>query len=143
MTQALPECPPLRSRRPWSNRTSTASDVTTAIALFIGEIAVLAWIIFGYGMKNWAAQGDPDEIDTAALAEIASLEVFLYVVIALAVLAALSRAPWTLVSHLLVALLLGALVTGSQQDYDRAHPDPTPTPTVHYTPCLSGSGKCH
>ncbi|MFD4552895.1 DUF6234 family protein [Streptomyces sp. NPDC058469] len=80
MAQALPERPPLRNRRPWSSRTSTASDVIAAIALFISEA---------------------------------------------------------------VALFLGALLTGSQQDYDRAHPDPTPTPTVHYTPCLSGSGKCH
>ncbi|MDV7217041.1 DUF6234 family protein [Streptomyces prunicolor] len=143
MTQALPERPPLRSRRPWSSRTSTASDVVAAIFLFISEAVVLAWIIFSYGMESWAAQGDPDEIDTAALAGIARMEIFLYVVLALTVLAALSRAPWTLVSHLLFALLLGALLTGSQQDYDRAHPDPTPTPTVHYTPCLSGSEKCH
>lgn len=143
MTQVLPERLPLRGRRPWSSRTSTASDVIAAVALFISEVAVLAWIIFSYGMENWGAQGDPDEIDTPALAEIASLQVFLWVVLALAALAALSRAPWTLVSHLLVALLLGALVTGSQQDYDRTHPDPAPTPTVHYTPCLSGSGKCH
>ena len=142
MTQVLPLHPPLRSRRPWSSRTSTASDVIAAVALFIGEGVVLAWIVFSYGMENWAAQGDQDGIDAAALGEIAWMKVFLCVVLALAVVAALSRAPWTLVSHLLFALLLGALLTGSQQDYDRAHPDPTPTPTVHYVPCFSGSGTC-
>ncbi|MFI6461519.1 DUF6234 family protein [Streptomyces sp. NPDC050528] len=143
MTQALPERPLPRSRRPWSSRTSTASDVIAAVTLFVGEAVVLAWIIFSYGMKGWAAQDNADEIDAAARAEIAEMAVLLYVVLALAVLAALSRAPWTLVSHLLFALLLGALLTGSQQDYDRAHPDPTPTPTVLHTPCLSGSGTCH
>lgn len=143
MTQALPERPPLRSRRPWSNRTSTASDIAAAVALFIGEAVTLAWMVFSYGMERWAAEGDLDEIDATRLPEIASMEHLLYVVLALAALAALSRAPWTLVSHLFVALFLGALITGAQQEYDRAHPDPTPTPSVHYTPCLSGSGKCH
>ncbi|WP_405975475.1 DUF6234 family protein [Streptomyces sp. NBC_00988] len=143
MTQVLPLHPPLRSRRPWSGRTSTASDVIAAVVLFITEGFVLAWIVFSYVMESWAAQEDSERIDAAALGEIAWTRIFLYVVLALAVVAALSRAPWTLVSHLLFALLLGALLTGSQQDYDRAHPDPTPTPTVHYTPCLSGSGTCH
>jgi putative exporter of polyketide antibiotics len=143
MTQALPERPPLRSRRPWSSRTSTASDIVAAVALFIGEAVALAWIIFSYGMERWAAEGDLAEIDATRLPEIASTKLLLYVVLALAGLAALSRAPWTLVSHLFVALFLGALLTGAQEEYGRTRPDPTPTPTVQYTPCLSGSGKCH
>ena len=142
MTQALPEYPPWHSGLPWSSRTPTGPDVAAAILLFVGEAVALAWIIFRYVAESWTAQEDQNKIDTTALAEITWMQVFLCVVLALTVLAALSRAPWTLASHLLFALLLGALLSGSQQDYDRAHPDPTPTSTVHYTPCYSGSGTC-
>ena len=93
-------------------------------------------------MEGWAAQGNQDGIDAATLASIAWTGHFLYVVLALAGLAALSRAPWTVVSHLLVAGLLAALLASAQHDYDRAHPAPAPTPSVGYSPCYSGSGTC-
>jgi hypothetical protein len=143
MTQAVPERPPLRGRWPWSSRTSRTSDIAGAVILFLGEAAFFAWTTFGYGMTVWAAQGDQDEIDAATLASIAWMEHFLYVVLALAGLAALSRAPWTVVSHLVLAGIVTVLLAGSQHDYDRAHPGPAPTPRVEYSPCLSGSGTCH
>ncbi|MGW0833239.1 DUF6234 family protein [Streptomyces prunicolor] len=141
MTQALPERPSLRSRRPWSNRTTRTSDIAAAVTLSIGEIAVFAWATYGYGITTWAAQGDQDEIDEATLANIAWMEHFLCVVLALAALAALSRAPWTTVSHLLAAGLVAVLVMGSRYEYDRDHPAPAPTRSAHCTPCLSGSGE--
>ncbi len=143
MTQALPERPARGSGWPWSSRTSRPSDITAAVVLFLGETAFFAWTTFGHGMAIWAAQGDQAEIDAATLADIAWMEHFLFVVLALAGLAALSRAPWTLVSHLLGAFLVAAVFTSVQSGYDRAHPAPAPTPGVSYTPCLSGSGKCH
>ncbi|MEV6482973.1 DUF6234 family protein [Streptomyces sp. NPDC051576] len=143
MTQVLAERPSRRGRRPWSHRTPLRRDITAAVLLFLGEAAVFVWTMFGYGMTVWAAQGEQDRIDAATLASITWTEHFFYVVLALAALAALSRAPWTLVSHLLTALLLAALFTGAQHDWDLAHPDPAPTPSAHYTPCLSGSGECH
>ncbi|MET7573682.1 DUF6234 family protein [Streptomyces sp. NPDC005492] len=142
MTQVPPESPS-RLTWPWSGRTPLGPDIATAILLFILEAAVYAAKMFDYGLENWAAQGNQDEMDTATLASISWTQMCVYAVLALAVLAALSRAPWTLVSHLLLALLLTTLLGGAQQDYDRAHPSPTSTPTVRYSPCYSGSGTCH
>lgn len=143
MTQAVPERPLLRGRRPWSNRTSPRSDIVAAVVLFLVEAAVLVWATLDYVLSTWVAQDNQDEIDAADLANIAWMEHFLYVVLALAVLSALSRAPWTLVSHLLTAFVVTMLFTGAQHDYEVGHPDPAATPTVRYAPCLSGSGKCH
>ncbi|MET7485192.1 DUF6234 family protein [Streptomyces sp. NPDC005538] len=141
MTQVLPDSPS-RHRWPWSSRTSLGPDIAAAIALFIGEAAVFAWTIFGYGMENWAAQGNQDEIDATTLASISWTEHFLFVVLALAGLAALSRAPWTVVSHLLLAGIVAAVLGSAQHAYDRAHPAPAPTPRAGYSPCYSGSGTC-
>jgi len=143
MTRAVPEHPSRYRRWPWSSRTSARSDIAVSVLLFLGELATLTWATFSHGMTVWAAQGDQREIDAETLANIAWMQHFFYVVLALAVLSALSRAPWSLVANLLIALLVAALFTGAQHDYDEAHPDPTPTPGVHYTPCLSGSGTCH
>ncbi|MEW1647355.1 DUF6234 family protein [Streptomyces sp. NPDC091219] len=142
MTQAPPEHPSRHRRRPWSHRTSRTSDVLAAIALFIAEAAVFAWSVFASGMEGWAAQGDQDGIDAATLANIAWTEHFLYVLLALAGLAALCRAPWTAVSHLAAAGLVFTLLTGMHHGWDRTHPAPAPTPRAGYTPCYSGSGTC-
>ncbi|WP_329263077.1 DUF6234 family protein [Streptomyces sp. NBC_01478] len=143
MTQSLTERPALRGRWPWSRRTSRLSDITAAVVLFLCEIPVIVWKVFGDGMAVWAAQGEQDRIDAANLASIAWNQQFLYVALALVGLAAVSRAPWTVVSQLLVAGLLGAMLANAQHVYDVEHPAPAPTPTVLYTPCLSGSGTCH
>ncbi|WP_019057725.1 DUF6234 family protein [Streptomyces prunicolor] len=142
MTQVLPEHPPRHGRWPWSNRTPHAPDILAAIVLLIGEAADFAWTTFGYGMESWAAQDDQDRIDAATLTNIAWMEHFLYVVLVLAGLAALSRAPWTAVSHLLTACLVFTLLTGAQHEWNRAHPAPAPTPSAGYSPCYSGSGTC-
>lgn len=134
MTHAVPHHPPRRRGRPWSSRTSRGSDIAVAFALFVVEAAVFAWMTFGYGMEGWAAQGDPAGLDAAALANIAWMEHFLFVVLALAALALLSRAPWTVVSHLLVVGIVGVLLASAQHDYDRAHPAPAPTPSAGYSP---------
>ncbi|MEV0479518.1 DUF6234 family protein [Streptomyces sp. NPDC050508] len=143
MTQVLPERSPRRSRWPWSHRTSRVSDISAAVLLSLVETAVFALKTFSDAMKGWAAQGQPDSIGgDSTLASIVWTEHLLYVLLALAGLAALSRAPWTTVSHLLAAFVVFALLTGAWQGYDRTHPAPAPTPSIQYTPCLSGSGKC-
>ena len=142
MTQVLPEHPSRHRRWPWSRRTSRASDVLAAITLFVAEAVFFAWSTFTSGMEGWAAQGDRGRIDAATLANIAWMEHFLYALLALAGLAALSRAPWTAVSHLVTAGLVFTLLIGMQHEWDRGHPTPAPTPRAGYSPCYSGSGTC-
>ncbi|MFE0174316.1 DUF6234 family protein [Streptomyces sp. NPDC059002] len=141
MTCALPE-PPARRRLPWSGRTSVRADVAVGILLFVVEAVVFVAGLFGHGMEVWAAQGDQARIDAARLAGIAWTAHLLVAALVVAVLAALSRAPWTVVSQLLVAGTLGALLVVSQHEYERTHPGPAPTPRAGYSPCYSGSGTC-
>ncbi|WP_043670344.1 DUF6234 family protein [Streptomyces xylophagus] len=142
MTDAFPEHPPLRRGRPWSSRTSRGADIVVAVFLFIGEAAVYMGMTFTYGLEGWAAQGGPAGLDAARLADIAWMEGFLCVLLAFAALALLSRAPWTVVSQLVVAGIVAVLLVSAQHDYDRAHPAPAPTPRAGYSPCYSGSGTC-
>ncbi|MER6305518.1 DUF6234 family protein [Streptomyces sp. NPDC001657] len=83
-------------------------DLALAIPLFLLETAwlVLDWM-FGLGMEVWAAQGDRERIDTASLAHTERMWVLLVAVLLVAVLAGIFRARWTLIAHLLVALLAG------------------------------------
>lgn len=111
--------------------------------LFVVEAAVSMWKSFGYGMQIWAAQGAQAEIDASLLASIAWTEHFLLATLVLAGLAALARAPWTVLSQVLAAGTLAVLLVLSQHDYDRTHPGPAPTPSVGYSPCYSGSGRCN
>ncbi|MEW2131780.1 DUF6234 family protein [Streptomyces sp. NPDC005435] len=133
---------PPRRRRPWSRRTSTFADVSVALLLFAVEALVIWGAVLGYGMWAWAAQGMRSEIDAAALAEIGWLRGAAVVVTVCAVLALLSRAPWTVTSQVIVALVVGALLAQVQRDYDRSHPAPPPPPAAGYVPCYSGSGTC-
>ncbi|MEU2356167.1 DUF6234 family protein [Streptomyces misionensis] len=128
MTDTLPAP---RRRRPWSRRTRPGADLALAISLFLLETGwlVLDWI-YGYGLDVWAAQGDRADIDAAALAHMGRLRALLIAVLVLAVLAAVFRARWTVIAHLLVALLAGGSLMAAQHDWDRSH---TPPGCVRYS----------
>lgn len=132
MTDALPA--PER-RRPWSHPTRLGVDLSFAIPLFLLETAwlVLDWI-YGYGLEVWAAQGDQAQIDAAGLAHMGRVRVLLIAVLILAVLAATFRARWTVIAHLLVALLAGGSLTSAQHEWDHSH---TPPPG-----CIRYSANC-
>ncbi|MFD7534954.1 DUF6234 family protein [Streptomyces sp. NPDC059819] len=142
MAQPLPE-PLTRRRFPWSSRTSLGTDLAGGILLLMIEAALGAWKLFSDSMEVWAAQGDRTRTDASGLSGIAWLEHFLVVVLILAVVAALSRAPWTTVLQLLVAGAAVVLLVLAQHGYDQRYPEPPPPPDPHYTPCYSGSGRCH
>ncbi|MGY1577214.1 DUF6234 family protein [Streptomyces sp. MN13] len=122
MTDALPA---QGRRRPWSHRTRPGVDLALAIPLFLLETAwlVLDWT-YGYGLEVWAAQGEQARIDAAGLAHIGRVRMLLIAVLVLAVLAALFRARWTVITHLLVALLAGGSLTAAQQEWDDSHTSP-------------------
>ncbi|MFD9353463.1 DUF6234 family protein [Streptomyces sp. NPDC060031] len=142
MTHVLPEPSP-RRRWPWSSKTTRAKDVAIGIVLFLTEVAVYVGKSFGDGMEVWAAQGDEARIEAARLASLAWTEHCLVVILVLAGLAALARAPWTVLLQLLAAGAVAALLVLAQHDYDRTHPRPAPIPSAGYSPCYSGSGRCN
>ncbi|MET8784191.1 DUF6234 family protein [Streptomyces sp. NPDC049097] len=122
-------------RRPWSRRTRPGVDLALAIPLLLAETAWLAldWI-YGFGLEAWAAQGDQARIDSAAFAHMERLRMLLIVVLLLAVLAGVFRARWTVVAHLLVALLAGGILVAERQEWDNSH---SPSPT-----CIRYSANC-
>lgn len=112
-------------RRPWSHRTRLSVDLAFAIPLSLLEAAWLALdSIYGYGLEVWAAQGEQEHIDVASLAYMGRLRILLITVLVLVVLAAISRARWTAIAHLLVALLAGGSLMAAQHDWDRSHAPP-------------------
>ncbi|MFF5028693.1 DUF6234 family protein [Streptomyces collinus] len=123
MTDIL-SAPPAR-RRPWSRSTPLGVDLAFAVPLFLLETAWLAldWI-YGTGLEVWAAQGDRARIDAADLAHMGRVRTMLIAVVVLAVLAALFRARWTVVVHLVLALLAGAVLTASHQEWTEHHTPP-------------------
>ncbi|HET6857740.1 MAG TPA: DUF6234 family protein [Streptomyces sp.] len=142
MTHVLPEPSP-RRRWPWPSKPSRAKDVSVGIVLFLIEAVVYVGKSFGDGMEVWAAQGEEARIDASRFASLAWAEHFLVVILVLAGLAALARAPWTVLLQLLAAGAVAALLGVAQHDYDRTHPGPAPTPSAGYSPCYSGSGRCN
>lgn len=100
-------------------------DLALAIPLFLLETGwlVVDWI-YGYGLSVWAAQGDQGEIDAAGLAHIGRVRVLLIAVLIMMVLAGVFRARWTVIAHLLVALLAGGMLAASQYEWDRSHRPP-------------------
>ncbi|MEW1634039.1 DUF6234 family protein [Streptomyces sp. NPDC093801] len=140
MTHAPADIP--RRRRPWSNRTPTGADVTIAVLLFLLEAVVVVLGLFGHGMEEWAAQGDRERIEAAELAGRVWLSRCLVAAMLLAVVAMVSRARWTVVSHLLVAAGIAALLVLDQHDRDRSHPTPEPRPALEFSLCLSGGDRC-
>ncbi|MEU8685913.1 DUF6234 family protein [Streptomyces sp. NPDC048611] len=132
MTDALPAP---RRRRPWSHRTRPGVDLAFAIPLLLLETMwlVVDWM-FGLGLKVWAAQGDQERIDAAALAHLGRVWVLLVATLALAVLAGVFRARWTVIAHLLVALLAGGVLAVAQHQWDISHP-PSPWCVRHSASC--------
>ncbi|MFJ2093508.1 DUF6234 family protein [Streptomyces sp. NPDC087901] len=131
-----------RGRWPWSRPKPLASDLASGIGLLVVEAVVFGWMMFGYGMEGWAAQGAREEMDESTLAGIAFMEHFLIGLFVLFGIAVLARARWTAILHLLTAGAVAALLVSAQHDYDRSHPEPAPTPSAGYSPCYSGSGRC-
>lgn len=127
--------PAPKRRLPWSRRTRPGVDLALAIPLFLSETAwlVLDWI-YGHGLQVWAAQGDQAQIDAADLAHMGRLRVLLVAVFILAALAAVFRARWTVIAHLLVALLTAGSLTAAQYEWDHRH---TPPPG-----CIRYSANC-
>ena len=112
-------------RWPWSHRTPLGVDLAVAIPLFLLEAGwlVLDWI-YGYGLEVWAAQGDQTRIDAAGLAHMERLRELLIAVLVLAVVAGVFRARWTVVAHLLVALLAGGALTAARHEWNHDHSPP-------------------
>ncbi|WP_037776359.1 DUF6234 family protein [Streptomyces seoulensis] len=122
MTESLPAP---RRRFPWSHRTRLGVDLALAIPLFLLEIVwVVLDAVYGRGLEVWAAQGEQARIDAADLAFMDRLQVLQIVVVVLAVLAAVFRARWTAIAHLLVALLLGGALAGEHRDGEKSHSAP-------------------
>lgn len=117
--------------------------MSIGVLLFLIEVAVYAGKRFGDGMEVWAAQGEEARIDASYLASLAWTQHFLVVIVVLAGLAALARAPWTVLVQLLAAGAVAALLVLAQHEYDRTHPGPAPLPSAGYSPCYSGSGRCN
>ncbi|GAA2730653.1 DUF6234 family protein [Streptomyces nogalater] len=121
----MTDIPAQRRRRPWSHRTRLGVDLAFAIPLFLLEAGWLALdAVYGYGLDVWAAQGEQTHIDAAALAYMGRLRTLQITVLVLAVLAAVSRARWTVITHLLVALLAGGTLMAAQHDWDYRHASP-------------------
>lgn len=123
MTTSSTEPRRRRGRRPWSRRTPRAADLAIGIPLLLlGAGLLVLDAMFGHGLEIWAAQGDLGRIETADLAYMARLQNFLVVVLVVAVLALVSRAPWTVLSQVLAAILAGVMLTAAQHSWDRSHP---------------------
>ncbi len=97
-----------------------------------------AWLvldpIFGLGLEVWAAQGDQARVDDATRAYMDRVWVLLVVVLVVALLAGLFRAHWTVIAHLLVAILAGVVLAVTQHQWDTDH---TPSPG-----CIRYSANC-
>lgn len=111
--------------RPWAQPTRWGVDLAIAIPLFLLETTwlVLDWM-FGLGLEVWAAQGEQDRIDAAALAHIGRVQVLLIAAFVMATLAGVFRARWMAIAHLLVALLAGGVLLIVQHQWDSSRTPP-------------------
>ncbi|MEV7202672.1 DUF6234 family protein [Streptomyces griseoluteus] len=117
--------PAPRRRFPWSRRTRPGVDLALAIPLFLLETGwVVLDAIYGAGLEVWAAQGEQARIDAAELAFMERLRVLQIAALVLAVLAAVFRARWTAIAHLLLVLLLGGALAAERHDWEKSHSAP-------------------
>lgn len=109
-------------RRPWSDRTRLGVDLAFAVPMLLLGVGWLAfdWV-FAFGLEVWAAQGDQGRIDAASLAHMERLRTLLIVLLVPTVLAAVFRARWTVIAHLLLAVLAGGALTAAQHEWDNDH----------------------
>ncbi|MCX5387279.1 DUF6234 family protein [Streptomyces sp. NBC_00083] len=144
MTQARPELlPRRRRRRPWSKKTSLGTDIAAAMLLLLTEILLGVRKVFVDSMEAWAAEGRQTNTAASDLASIRWLEYFLAAIVLLAIIATVCLAPCTAVLQFLAAGAVALMLVLAQHSYHQAHPDPPPKPDPHYTPCYSGSHRCH
>ncbi|MFD8258234.1 DUF6234 family protein [Streptomyces griseoluteus] len=117
--------PAQRRLFPWSRRTRLGVDLALAIPLFLLETG---WVVldamYGVGLEVWAAQGEQARIDAADLAFMERLRVLQIAALVLVVLAAVFRARWTAITHLLLALLLGGALAAERHDWEKSHSAP-------------------
>ncbi|SEL86988.1 DUF6234 family protein [Streptacidiphilus jiangxiensis] len=118
-------------------------DVVASCVLLGVEVLLYVWLWLGGGLQIWAAGDDSASVDATLRTELARTQWLLFAALALVVVAAVLRAPWTFGSQLLAAAALTVLLTLAQQGYDRTHPTPAPAPTGDHQPCYSGSGTCN
>lgn len=129
-----------RRRWPLGGRAPLHVDVPFGVLLFVGEAAVYLWQVIL--LRLGTLQGD----DVQATASSADAYVhagpawtyhLLLLTLAMAALAAVARAPWTVVLQLTATVVFSGLLSVAQHDYDRAHP---PKPVPYTGPvCYSGS----
>ncbi|MFD7792643.1 MULTISPECIES: DUF6234 family protein [unclassified Streptomyces] len=123
-------------RRPWSDRTRLGVDLAFAVPMLLLGVGWLAldWV-FAFGLEVWAAQGDQGRIDAASLAHMERLRMLLIALLVPTVLAAVFRARWTVIAHLLLAVLAGGALTAAQHEWDNDHRAPSTT-------CVRYSANC-
>ncbi|MGW8500629.1 DUF6234 family protein [Streptomyces sp. CLCI03] len=99
-----------------------SADLAIGIPLLsVGAGWLVLDAVFGHGLETWAAQGDLGRIETADLASMARIQTFLVVVLVVVLLALVSRAPWTVLSQVLLAMLAGVVPVAAQHSWDRSH----------------------
>jgi hypothetical protein len=134
-----------RPRRHWPplRRVPLSTDIAVALAIFMIEGMLFVWQTVRYDWAGWAGDVPRAEVDAAHLTSIAWTQGLLVAAIALTLLAAIFYAPFTALWQGLAAVALAVSLAVAQHGYDQSHPAPTPTPSVLYSPCYSGSGTCH
>lgn len=143
MSDTLTAPPPTKRRRPRLGRAPHDLDVATGVLAFTLEVLACLWQAWIAGWAAWGAQGSASLIHAAQTTSLRWSVCLLVAALVLVGLAALFRAPWTAVSQVLAAVVLAVmLVSQLQSDGSIGQPAPTPTPSVPYSPCYSGSGTC-
>ncbi|WP_329571978.1 DUF6234 family protein [Kitasatospora sp. NBC_01266] len=129
-----------RRRWPLVGRAPLAVDVPFGILLSVLEAAIYVWQLVFLRLDMLQTndfQVTDSSADAYALASLAWTHRLLLLALAVTVLAAVARAPWSLVLQLTAVMALGALLSLAQNHYDRAHP---PKPVPYTGPvCYSGS----
>ncbi|MBC3841927.1 hypothetical protein GXW82_22155 [Streptacidiphilus sp. 4-A2] len=137
MSSAPPDIAvPVRRRRLLPPRPPRAGDVGFALSLLFVEVAV--WMLRGILAGFTLVPVTTAEFDHSQLV-FAGWEIGIAIAaLAIALPAALLRAPWTACIQLLVAVVVGVMGLSAQHHYGDTTPQPAPTDT-YYAPCYSGT----